>query len=324
MPNYPQRFSLGHFPTPVEPLEHLTKLLGGPRLYIKRDDMTGLAGGGNKVRKLEYLVADACAAGSDTLITLGAPQSNHCRQTAAAAVRCGMRCLLVLRGHPVPVEGNLVLDSLLGAELIWSRDRSREEVMEELVAEERRAGHRPYPIVLGGSNALGAVGYAVAMKELCGQEAPPFDRIVFASSSGGTHAGMVAGAHLAGCDADVFGISIDEELADLQRMVALLASECAGLLGSPRAWDDTGIHASADYLGEGYGIVGAPEREAIKLFARREGILLDPVYTGRAAAGMIDMIRRGLIGPHETVLFWHTGGIPALFAYGESLLTNDE
>jgi D-cysteine desulfhydrase len=159
------------------------------------------------------------------------------------------------------------------------------------------------------------------MEELCGQTSVKFDRMLFASSSGGTHAGLVAGSHITGSQAEVLGISIDEELDSLRELVAVLASECAALLGCPRTWAPSEIRASADYLGEGYGIVGPPEREAILLFARLEGILLDPVYTGRAAAGMIDLIRKAVIRRDETILFWHTGGIPALFSYGEDLLT---
>ncbi len=321
MPIHLQRVTLGHLPTPVDLLDRLTKFLGGPRIYIKRDDMTGPAFGGNKIRKLEFLAADALAAGADTLITVGAPQSNHCRQTAAAAVRCGLRCILVLRGHPVPISGNLLLDQLLGAEIVWSGERTREEVMDEVAASERAAGRRPYPIPLGGSVPLGAAGFAAAVEELCCQTSVKFDRILFASSSGGTHSGLVVGSHIAGSQAEILGISIDEELDSLQELVAGLASDCAALLGFSRIWAPSEIRASADYLGEGYGIVGPPEREAIQLFARLEGIFLDPVYTGRAAAGMIDLIRRGVIGQEETILFWHTGGAPALFSYGENLLT---
>jgi D-cysteine desulfhydrase len=315
------RVSLASLPTPVEPLPRLGEALGGPRIFIKRDDLTGLAGGGNKTRKLEFLAGEALAQGCDTLVTIGAPQSNHCRQTAAAAARCNLRSILVLRGNPQPEgTGNLLLNRLLGARMVWSRERSREEVMEEIIEVERAGGRRPYAIPLGGSNGLGAAGYALAMKELLDQATEGFDRIIFASSSGGTHAGLVVGACLTGYKGEVLGISIDEPLNDLQCMVADIASDASRLLGEPRSYDPAGIHACADYLGDGYGIMGAPEKEAIELFARLEGILLDPVYTGRAAAGMIGLIRRGIIRKDETVLFWHTGGIPALWAYSEELL----
>lgn len=307
--------------TPVDPLPRLSKMLGGPRLFIKRDDLTGLAGGGNKTRKLEYLVADARAKRADTLITVGAVQSNHCRQTAAAAARTGFRCILVLRGHaPAAPTGNLLLDHLLGAEIRWAGDRTREEVMEEVVAEERAAGRNPYPIPLGGSNPLGAVAYAAAMAELLGQTSESFDRIIFASSSGGTHAGLAAGAVLGGFRGQVLGISVDEELDDLRRLVSEIAAGIFRLIGEKRTMQPGDICANADYLGGGYAVMGPPEREAIELFARCEGILVDPVYTGRAAAGMIDLIRRGVIDKDETVLFWHTGGIPALWAYMDQLV----
>ncbi len=314
------RIQLTPLPTPVEPLVRLSKVLAGPRIFIKRDDLTGLAGGGNKTRKLEFLVAEALAKKADTLLTLGAVQSNHCRQTAAAAAKVGMRCILVLRGHaPAEPLGNLLLNHLLGAEIRWAGERTREEVMDEAVAAERIAGRNPYPIPLGGSNPLGAAAYAAAMEELTRQTAEHFDRIVFASSSGGTHAGLAVGAARTGFRGEVLGISVDEDLASLQRMVADIATGVCRLLGDARTFRPGDIHANADYLGAGYAVMGPPEREAIDLFARQEGILVDPVYTGRAAAGMIGLIRRGLIGKDETVLFWHTGGIPALWAYMRQL-----
>ena len=315
------RFPLAHLPTPIEPLRRLTEILHGPRLFVKRDDQTGLAGGGNKTRKLELVLADALAHGSDTLITVGAVQSNHCRQTAAAAAKAGLRAILILRGDPpADITGNLLLDHLLGADVRWSGSREREEVMDEVADAERGMGRNPYPIPLGASTPLGAAAYALAMEELLSQTAEKFDRIVFASSSGGTHAGLAAGARLLGYGGEILGISIDEDLSTLQRTVAEIASGTTRLLGGPHNFEPREIRASADYLGEGYGIMGEPEREAIRLFARLEGILLDPVYTGRAAAGLIDLIRRGMIGKDETILFWHTGGVPALWAYSEELL----
>ncbi len=314
------RIQLTSLPTPVEPMPRLSKILGGPRLFIKRDDLTGLAGGGNKTRKLEFLVADALSKGADTLITLGAVQSNHCRQTAAAAAKVGLRCILVLRGHPpAEPEGNLLLDHLLGAETRWAGDRSREDVMVEVVEAERAAGRKPYPIPLGGSNPLGAAAYAAAMEELMQQTREQFDRIVFASSSGGTHAGLAVGAVRTGYRGQILGISVDEELVSLQQMVAEIATGICHLLDEPKHFEPAEIYANADFLGAGYAVMGAPEREAIDLFARSEGILVDPVYTGRAAAGMIGLIRRGVIWKDETILFWHTGGIPALWAYMKQL-----
>jgi len=321
--NHLPRTRLAHLPTPLEELPRLTKALGGPCLFIKRDDQTGLAAGGNKTRKLEFLVGEALAQGADCLLTAGAVQSNHCRQSAAAAAKHGLRCVLVLRGEPpAEVTGNLLLDEILGAEIVWAGDRPREDVLAEATEAERAAGRKPYAFPIGGSTPLGATGYAVAMAEVMVQAKAlgvSFDQMVFASSSGGTHAGLVAGAALHGFAGQVLGISIDEDASWLRETVARLATGTAELSGQPRRFEPEEIHANANYLGGGYAVLGEPEREAIRLFAETEGILLDPVYTGRAAAGLVDLIRRGIIDRGETVLFWHTGGTPALFAYGEEL-----
>ena len=313
------RTPIAHLPTPLEPLTRLSAALGGPELWIKRDDQTGLAGGGNKTRKLEFLVAAAQGEGAQTLITGGAPQSNHCRQTAAAATRAGLRCVLVLAGPPQEPTGNILLDQLLGAELVWAGESSRDDAMQATLTREQAAGNRPYLITYGGSSRVGAAGYVAAVEEVAAQiaqrELPPFDRFVFASSSGGTHAGLAVGAAALGLPTQVLGISIDKPLVQLtDEIVAALANDTAQWIGLEPRFSAANIHANANYLGGGYGVMGEPEAEAIRLFARHEGILLDPVYTGRAAAGMIDLIRRGEIGSDERVLFWHTGGLPALFA----------
>jgi D-cysteine desulfhydrase family pyridoxal phosphate-dependent enzyme len=301
------------------------------QLWIKRDDQTGLAGGGNKTRKLELLVADALAQGADTLITTGAVQSNHCRQTAAAAACAGLACHLVLGGQPpAQPNGNLLLDRLLGAELHWTTRENRLSRLEALAAERRAAGRRPYLITYGGSDPVGASGYALAMKELYGQASTQnlrLDAIVVASSSGGTQAGMIAGARALGWDVPILGISIDETKADLQAKVADLATRTAAHLGRADIFTPGEALVNDDYLGAGYGVVGDLEREAVKLMAQTEGILLDPVYTGRAFGGMVDLLRSrpdtfarpGGSGP-ANVLFWHTGGQPALFAYAEDLV----
>jgi D-cysteine desulfhydrase family pyridoxal phosphate-dependent enzyme len=324
------RTKIAHLPTPLEPMPRLSVTLGGPELWIKRDDMTGLAGGGNKTRKLEFLVAAALADGADTLITGGAPQSNHCRQTAAAAAREGLRCVLVLVGPPQPFSGNLLLDVLMGADLAWTGDSPRDDHMQAVFDREQAAGRKPWLIPYGGSNIYGAAAYVAAVEELIGQMSainlPPFHRIVFASSSGGTHAGLAVGARALGLPTQVLGISIDKPLVELTHdTVAALAAETAAALGLDFSLTAADIAANADYLGGGYGVMGEPEAEAVRLFARTEGILLDPVYTGRAAAGLIDMIRTGQMAAGEQVLFWHTGGLPALFApqYSEKLAASD-
>ena len=318
-----KRVSLGHFPTPLHALPRLSEKLGGPRLFVKRDDQTGLATGGNKTRKLEFLVADALDRHMDTLITAGAPQSNHARQTAAAAAKAGMKCVLVLRGQPQSGrQGNLLLDELLGAEIRWAARDAVEATMLETANELSVKGYAPYLIPYGGSNPIGAAGYVAAMEELMEQARQMnlrLDRIVFASSSGGTQAGLAVGAKATGYAGQVLGISVDVKREELQTMVATLATETAAHLKLGLRFAPGEISVNADYIGAGYGVLGAQERGAIRLAAEVEGLLLDPVYTGRAFAGMVDLIRRGEIRRDETVLFWHTGGTPALFAYAAEL-----
>ncbi len=314
------RVRLATLPTPIQPLPRLSALLGGPRLLVKRDDLTGLAFGGNKTRKLEFVLAEAQAQGARTLITVGAAQSNHCRQTAALAAQAGLHCILVLSGEPEQFStGNLLLDELFGAEIVWTSRPEREEVLQKTFEAAWEAGRRPYLIPLGASNALGALAYEAAFHEFIAQTqaqvpAAAVDWIVIASSSGGTQAGLALGARRAAWRGRVLGISIDEPAPELQRIVAKMASAAAERLGEQYILPPQEIHVNADYLGQGYGILGEPEREAIRLFARQEGLLLDPVYTARAAAGLIGLIRSGSFQPGETILFWHTGGTPALFA----------
>ncbi len=309
------RLRFAHLPTPVEPLPRLSAALGGPTLLVKRDDQTGLAFGGNKTRKLEYLLAQAQADGARTLITGGAAQSNHCRQTAAAAARFGFECILVLAGEPpARPSANLLLDALFGARIVWCPPEQRDETMRRVFERAWQAGQRPFLIPYGGSSAVGAAAYAFAMRELLEQGVSP-DWIVTASSSGGTQAGLAAGARLFGYEGRVLGISIDKPEVELSAgIVAGLASEVCSLLGQPHTFAPEELLVDDGFLGGGYGVMGEPEREAIRLFARYEGLLLDPVYTGRAAAALIARIRRGDFRPGETVLFWHTGGAPALFA----------
>ncbi len=329
-----QRFPLAFLPTPLHSLTRLSANLQSPtsnlQLFIKRDDQTGLAGGGNKTRKLELLVADALAEGADTLITTGAVQSNHCRQTAAAAARAGLACHLVLGGRPPEaVTGNLLLDHLLGAELHWTTREERLPRLGALADELRAVGRRPYLITYGGSDPVGATGYVLALEELYGQvraRGIALDAIVFASSSGGTQAGLVVGAWQLGWDVPILGISIDEPAERLRANVADLATRTAAHAGRPHTFAPADILVDDSYLGAGYGVLGSLERDAIALMARTEGILLDPVYTGRAFGGLLDILRarpdrfRKPVRSDETnILFWHTGGSPALFAYAQEL-----
>ena len=345
--NNSPRFPLAHLPTPLETLSHLTATLGGPRLFIKRDDQTGLALGGNKTRKLEFLIADALAKKADVILTAGAAQSNHCRQTAAAAAKAGLRCVLVLGGsEPDVPNGNLLLDYLLGAKVHWTTREKRIERMGEIAEQMRKQGHVPYVIPYGGSNGVGAQGYVLAMQELMEQvteQKERVDQIVVASSSGGTQAGLVLGAKVLGYTGRIIGISIDKGEHDpdcFEEEMAEIANATAEVMGVSEQVNAADFEVSYGYLGGGYGVVGELEREAISLMATHEGIILDPVYAGRAFGAMVDMIRRGFVGEADraenshyvegrrqkaaggkqsTVLFWHTGGAPACFAYSEEL-----
>jgi D-cysteine desulfhydrase family pyridoxal phosphate-dependent enzyme len=323
-PNYPKRVRFAHLPTPIEPLLRLSKHLGGPDLYIKRDDQTGLATGGNKTRKLEFLIAEAMAQDADHVISSGASQSNHCRQTAAAAARFGLGSTLVLRGHePDHITGNYLLDELLGAHVYWTGDRETKDVIQEVEKQLKAMGHKPYIVPYGGSNVVGATGYVLAMSELMEQLAEKqlnIDFIVFASSSGGTQAGLVLGKQVYGFRGSILGISVDQPADTLQTQVGALSTATAAHLGLGQLPLLNQVEVNDDYLGGGYAVVGDTEREAIRLLAQLEGILLDPVYTGRAMGGLIDLIRWGAFTRGQNLLFWHTGGTAALPAFANSLL----
>ena len=318
-------------PTPLEPMPHLSRALadelGGaaPELWIKRDDLLGLTAGGNKTRKLEFLVADALAQGADTLVTVGAVQSNHCRLTASAAVREGMRCRLVLEER-VPgsfdpdASGNHLLFGLLGVERaqVVKAGTDLHAAMEALAADLDAQGRRAYLIPGGGSNALGALGYVACAEELMDQSfdlGVGFDRLVVASGSGGTHAGIVAGLHGVSANLPVTGISVRAERGAQEAKIHGLAQEVATLAGVATPVPRDAVVVEDTYVGPGYSLPTESMVEAVQLFARTEGILLDPVYTGKAAAGLIDGVRSGRFAPGERVVFVHTGGAAALYAY---------
>lgn len=309
------RVHFAHLPTSIEELPRVSKMLGGPKILVKRDDQTGLAFGGNKTRKLEFLVAEALEQGAKTLITGGALQSNHCRQTAAAAARFGLDCILVLNGEmPDQPTANLLLDQMFGAEIVTIADRAyRDQTLQATYEKAVAEGRKPYLVTYGGSSPTGALGYAFAMKEFMEQNVHA-DWVVFGTSSGGTHAGLVLGQRVFGFKGKVLGISIDEPEAWLKTRVSTLASDGSEKLGERIEFTPDDVLANEEYCKAGYGVLTDAEREAVKLFAKHEGLLLDPVYTGRAAAGMIDLIRKGFFKKDETILFWHTGGQPALFA----------
>ena len=321
------RFPLAQLPTPIEELKSLSRELGGPELLIKRDDQTGLALGGNKTRKLEFLVAQALEQGADTLVTAGATQSNHCRQTAAAAARAGLRCELLLNGtKPELPNGNLLLDELLGARIYWVERSEREAKLSAVSDHLRKEGRKPYVIPVGGSNGVGATGYVLAMMELAEQldgMNQRVDHVVLASSSGGTQAGIVVGAKVTDFNGKLYGVSIDKDEGNgvtYEDELADIANETAKYIDFDAQFAASDFNVVYDYLGGGYGVVGELEREAIRLLASREGIVLDPVYTGRAMGALIDLIRKRAFRSDETILFWHTGGAPALFAYAKDLI----
>ena len=310
--------------TPLEPLTRLGGALGGPEIWIKRDDLTGLASGGNKTRKLEFLVADALATGCDTLVTVGAVQSNHCRLTLAAAAKEGLKCRLVLEervpgSYDAKASGNNFLFDLLGVETtsVVPAGTDLAAAMAGIADDLASQGRKAYVIPGGGSNPLGAIGYAACAQELVGQAFEAglvFDHLACASGSAGTHAGLVVGLTGLNAGIPVTGISVRRPRAEQEGNVHALAVQTAGLLGvaaPPRA----SVTVFDDWVGPGYSLPSPEMIEAVRLTARLEGVLLDPVYTGKAMAGLIGLIRGGRFEAGEKVLFLHTGGSPALYAY---------
>ena len=307
------RCSLAHLPTPVEALDRFSDWLGGPRVLVKRDDQTGLALGGNKARKLEFLCGEALAQGCDVLVTGGGSQSNHARMTAAAANRLGLDCHLAVAGsRPGAASGNLLLDRLLGASLHFTEERgyyAAEDAIVALAERLRSEGRRPYAIPIGGASVTGAAAYVDAAGEMLAQIPPP-DWVVVADGSGGTHAGLLAGL---GEATSVLGVDVGTR-PDLDDRVPELAAAAARLTGrEPPAGPVVVDHR---HFGDGYGAPTDACLEAIRALARLEGVLLDPVYTGKAMAALVAWARDGRLGPSDTVVFWHTGGAPALFADG--------
>jgi D-cysteine desulfhydrase family pyridoxal phosphate-dependent enzyme len=321
------RYRLAPLPTPLEDAPRLRRALGpgAPRILVKRDDLTGLAFGGNKVRKLEYHLGDALAQRCDVLVTTGAIQSNHCRVTAAAARRAGLDAVLVLRpGEPEVLQGNLLLDHLLGARVRIASGPAASAV-ETTVAEEvnalRRADRRPYVIPKGASTPLGAAAYAEAFLELLGQAAAAgtaVDAVVFSTGSGGTQAGLLAGARITQTGVEVVGISDGTSGEELAPAVMAIVAGMAERWGISLSIDPRDVIVLEEYGGT-YGVPTPACVDAIRLAARSEGLILDPVYTGKAMAGLVDLVRRRRWGSDQTVVFWHTGGHPALFALAEAV-----
>jgi D-cysteine desulfhydrase family pyridoxal phosphate-dependent enzyme len=315
------RVHLASLPTPLEEAARLSKALGGPRILIKRDDSTGLAMGGNKARKLEFLMGEALAKGVDVVLTTGAVQSNHARMTVAAANKLGIKTILVLRGEePKEVQGNLLLDRILGAEIRVVKgdyDRTQRE-MESIAADLRGKGHAPMVIPVGGATPSGSLGYVTMMLELVSQlneMGLKATHLVHASGSGGTQAGLILGARALSTGMRIVGISVSRKRDLLREKVAGIADEASRLVQADCRITANDVEVYDEYIGEGYGIPTKECVEAIRLLAETEGILLDPVYTGKAMAGLIDLVNKGKITREDTVVFLHTGGAPALFAY---------
>lgn len=317
------RLELSHAPTPIEELPRLRVALGGgPRILIKRDDYLGPGFGGNKVRKLEYLLAEAKRAGAEVVITCGGVKSNHARVTAALCARVGLECALVLNPAAIGYQGtepaSLHIDRLFGAKihLIGSR-LEREPMMESLAAHYRQQGKRVAVIPLGASVPAGALGLVRAAGEVeqqLAQRQLKVDLLYHCSSSGGTQAGLVAGQQIfPGLCRKVVGVSPDGTAAEIAETVSSIATGVGELLGIDNGEMRESIHVFDGYVGNGYGIPTPEGEEALRILAQTEGVLLDPVYTAKAMAGLIDQIRRGAIGEDQTVLFWHTGGQMALF-----------
>lgn len=333
---FPPRFPLAALPTPLQEVPRLREALGGParcpRLFVKRDDLTGLAFGGNKARKLEFLIAEALRQNATTVITTGAAQSNHARMTAAAASAAGLRCVLVLTANTMPpaMTGNLLLDHVLGAEvhLVPASDDPKlpfgadAEKVEELVGTLTAAGERPYVIPVGGSSAFGALGYVAGTLELAAQLAERQitpDCLYFASGSRGTQAGLTLGAKAVSATYELRGIAVSGGEAEKIVRASRVANEAAAILGINVHVEKHEVPTDQDYIGTAYGVPTPACLEAIALVARAEGILLDPVYSGKAMAALIDHVRTGRVRARETVVFLHTGGAPALFAHVAAL-----
>ena len=323
--------SLAHLPTPLEFLPRLTKHLGGPNVYVKRDDCTGLGTGGNKTRKLEFLMADAIKKKADLIITQGAVQSNHARQTAAAAAKIGMKCELVFEKRVADAttaykeSGNVFLDKLFGAnihEVANGSDMTKE--MEDLSDQLREKGSNPYIIPGGGSNPIGALGYVDCVIELIAQAKSKditFDSIIMATGSAGTQAGLVVGSKITKSNIPVLGVGVNAPKEAQEEKVFKLASDLSDFMGLPSLVSRDDIVANCDYVGDGYGIPTLGMNKALLQLARLEGLLFDPVYSGKGLAGMIDLIGKGYFENQKNIVFIHTGGAAGLFAYHDILET---
>ena len=320
-----QKMCFAGFPTPLQRMPRLSKVLGGPRLFVKRDDMTDLSFGGNKARKLEFLFADAKNRGADVVISVGAVQSNCACMVAAAARRLGLKPVLVLVGkEPDVPDGNLLLDKLLSAEIHFIEEYGPhvEEFMNSLADEFRAKGHTPYVVPAGASLPSTVPGYALAMEELVNQFnqiGERLDYVVCACGTGGTQAGLIFGAKLLDAKAKIVGASVFASKADATQTITKLVNGAAELFGVDVSLVSEEVAVFDDCIKEGYGVLNSEVTEAIKLVAETEGIFLDPVYTGKAMVALVDLVKKGYFTEDDNVVFFHTGGLPALFLYRNQL-----
>ena len=323
------RVSLAHLPTPLEPLPRFSKHLGGPQIWVKRDDCTGLATGGNKTRKLEWVMGAALASGADTIITVGALQSNHVRQTAAAAAKLGLACVVLLE-HRIAAptatyrhSGNVLLDRLFGADLHeYPAGTDFDQALADHAERIREAGGRPYVVPGGASDTIGALGYVNCALELLAQaneRGLVIDHLVTATGSAGTQAGLVVGLKATHSQVPLLGIGVGAPRDEQERKVYELAVATAAYIGAPDVVAREDVVANCDYVGEAYGVPTDAMNEAVVLLARTEGLLFDPVYSGKALAGLIDLVSSGYFRDAKNIVFLHTGGATALFAYADQL-----
>jgi L-cysteate sulfo-lyase len=323
------RVSLAHLPTPLELLPRLSEHLGGPKIYVKRDDCTGLGTGGNKTRKLEFLVADAIDKGADVIITQGAVQSNHARQTAAAACKVGMGCELIFEkrvedaDEAYKTSGNVLLDRIYGANIREVDKGSDMNAAMQALAEELHAeGRTPYIVPGGGSNPIGALGYVDCALEImteANREGIVVDHVVHATGSAGTQAGLAVGLKMTSSNIPLLGIGVNAPKDVQEEKVWQLAKETAEYIGAPGCVTREDIVANCDYVGDGYGIPTKAMNDAVMLLARLEGLLFDPVYSGKGLAGMIDLVQKGYFEGADSIVFVHTGGVAGLFGYSGQL-----
>lgn len=323
---YPQRLSLAQTPTPLMPLDRLSAQFNGPRIWVKRDDMTGGGVTGNKIRKLEFTLARALEQGCDTVITTGGVQSNHCRTTAIVCAQLGLHCHLILRGEDVPADGNLLLDRIAGAQVSFCSNAQYQQNLQQIFAHwqshYRRQGRKPYCIPVGASDGVGLWGYVKACEELAADfqhHAIAPQHIICATGSGGTQAGLMAGCSLFALDSTVWGVNVCDDKRYFQQKVHADLSEWKRQYAQSLDIDSLTVNVIEGYVGPGYGVATEPVFQTMRLLGQLEGLILDPVYTGKAFHGMLDQLKQGYFAQSKDIVFIHTGGIFGLFPQRDQL-----